>query len=285
MVALGVVLLYWAGAAFGQIPVLTPGSVSRLEDLKGKIVMTRGFFSGPVLRYNSTGTILEGGSPESWTLAALRLDEVSRHEDVLELHGVRMALLSSGFTPVERQLRQGKKLKPDKVTIIGMLPRPNDAAAIELAQRIFVTDKEQLNESVPEYWRTFLGRFSSLPGTPANTTPGYPSATPMPGEQRTTAARVFRVGTGVSAPRLISSPDPVYTEAARTAQIQGTCVLLVVIGTDGSVRNVQIARPVGFGLDDNAVAAVKQWLFKPSIKDGEPVPVQVSIEVNFRLYN
>lgn len=95
---------------------------------------------------------------------------------------------------------------------------------------------------------------------------------------------VFKVGGGVSAPRAIYAPDPEYSEEARRAKYQGTVTLWVVIGPDGRPRDMKVVRPLGMGLDDKAIEAVKKWKFEPSLLDGKPVAVQVNIEVNFRLY-
>ena len=57
----------------------------------------------------------------------------------------------------------------------------------------------------------------------------------------------------------------------------------VVIGPDGLAHNIQVAKGLGLGLDQKAADAVQQWLFSPGMKDGSPVPVAATIEVNFRL--
>lgn len=95
---------------------------------------------------------------------------------------------------------------------------------------------------------------------------------------------VFRVGGGVSPPRAIFAPDPEYSEEARKAKYQGTCVLRLVVGPDGRTRDIRVARTLGLGLDQRAIEAVKQWKFEPAMKDGKPVAVQVNVEVTFRLY-
>ena len=77
--------------------------------------------------------------------------------------------------------------------------------------------------------------------------------------------------------------EPQYTEEARVAKYQGTVVLAVEIGSDGFARNIHVVRGLGLGLDENAVTAVSQWTFEPGKKDGGPVTVQATIEVNFRL--
>jgi len=95
---------------------------------------------------------------------------------------------------------------------------------------------------------------------------------------------VFRVGGGVSAPRVIYQPDPEYSEEARKAKYQGTCVLWLVVGPDGRPRDIKVARTLGLGLDEKAIEAVKTWKFEPAMKDGKPVAVQINVEVSFRLY-
>ena len=59
----------------------------------------------------------------------------------------------------------------------------------------------------------------------------------------------------------------------------------MIVGVNGRPQNVRVRRPLGTGLDQKAVDAVLQWRFKPGMRDGKPVPVLASIEVNFRLYS
>ena len=94
----------------------------------------------------------------------------------------------------------------------------------------------------------------------------------------------FRVGGGVSAPKAIYAPDPEYSEEARKAKFTGTCVLWLVVGSDGRPKDIRIARSLGLGLDEKAIEAVRQWRFEPAMKDGKPVAVQINVEVSFRLY-
>lgn len=95
---------------------------------------------------------------------------------------------------------------------------------------------------------------------------------------------VFKVGGGISAPQAISTPDPEYTEEARLARTQGTCILWLIVDSEGHPRDIRVIRGLGFGLDTKAIEAVKQWRFQPALKDGKPVNVQISVEVGFRLY-
>jgi len=94
----------------------------------------------------------------------------------------------------------------------------------------------------------------------------------------------YRVGGGVSAPKPIFTPDPEYSEEARKAKFQGVVVLWLVIGPDGRPHEIRVARPLGMGLDEKAIEAVRTWRFEPAKKDGQPVAVQMNVEVSFRLY-
>lgn len=95
---------------------------------------------------------------------------------------------------------------------------------------------------------------------------------------------VYKVGGGISAPQPVSTPDPEYTEEARNAKAQGTCVLWLIVDDQGNPRDIRVVRGLGYGLDAKAISAVKQWKFQPSMRDGHPVSVQISVEVGFRLY-
>jgi TonB family protein len=88
---------------------------------------------------------------------------------------------------------------------------------------------------------------------------------------------------GIRKPKLLDKTDPNYTDEARAAKLQGREVLNVVIGPDGLVHDAHVVSGIGLGLDENGIDAVSQWRFQPATKDGEPVPVTATIEINFRL--
>ena len=94
----------------------------------------------------------------------------------------------------------------------------------------------------------------------------------------------YRVGGGVSAPRPVYAPDPEYSDEARKAKFQGTVVLWLIVTPDGRTHDIRVVRTAGLGLDEKAIEAVRTWRFEPARKDGQPVAVQISVEVSFRLY-
>jgi protein TonB len=93
----------------------------------------------------------------------------------------------------------------------------------------------------------------------------------------------YRPGSGVEPPRLLREVKAQYTEEARTRGITGDVILEIVIKSDGSVGDVKVLRGLGFGLDDRAVAAVRNWKFSPARRLGTPVDVIVEVEVEFSL--
>jgi TonB family protein len=100
-----------------------------------------------------------------------------------------------------------------------------------------------------------------------------------------TSGGVYRIGGGVSPPRPIYAPDPDYADEARRERIQGTCFLWLVVSAEGLPRDIRVKQPLGHGLDEKAIEAVKRWRFEPAQKDGKPVAVMINVEVTFHLYN
>jgi TonB family protein len=94
-----------------------------------------------------------------------------------------------------------------------------------------------------------------------------------------------RIGPGIRPPQLTFSPEPEYSAEASKARWQGTVTLAIVVDVSGQPTNITVVRPLGLGLDQKAIEAVQLWRFTPGMKDGQPVPVQASVEVNFRLPN
>ena len=96
---------------------------------------------------------------------------------------------------------------------------------------------------------------------------------------------VYRPGNDVTWPVKLKEVRPQYTPDAMRAKVAGSVLLQCIVKVDGTVGDVQIIRSLDptFGLDEEAVKAAKQWLFRPAIRMGEPVPVLVTIELTFTL--
>jgi protein TonB len=84
-------------------------------------------------------------------------------------------------------------------------------------------------------------------------------------------------------PQVIQKADPEYTPEALEARLAGTVMLSVVIDPDGNATEIKLVRGLGKGLDEKAVECVQKWHFKPGMRNGEPVSVKATVEINFRL--
>jgi TonB family protein len=91
------------------------------------------------------------------------------------------------------------------------------------------------------------------------------------------------VDPGITYPVLIQKLEAGYSEKARKAKLQGHVILYVEVDASGQVTNPKVIRSLGLGLDEKAIEAVMQWKFKPAMKDGKPVAVQVEVSLSFML--
>lgn len=95
--------------------------------------------------------------------------------------------------------------------------------------------------------------------------------------------QAYKVGDGVTAPKVLSKTDPEYTPDAKDAHIEGTVILRCVITSEGVADDITVVQGINPGLDQKAMEAIAKWTFQPGTKDGQPVDVYATIEVNFRV--
>ncbi len=199
----------------------------------------------------------------SWTeCGAFRPEKIEIKNDQMEISGRRLEVVftSDGQTSYVRG---------GKTTII--IQNVNNADLSAAFEKIFIFKKEHSTRMIPEYWECYL----SSPGDKKKILSCWQQELP---------ADVFKIGSGITPPKPIFDPDPNYTPTAKAASLQGTSILSVIVTETGTVDRVQIMRPLGMGLDEEAIAAVRSWKFSPAKKEGHPVAVQVNIEINFHLY-
>jgi TonB family protein len=95
----------------------------------------------------------------------------------------------------------------------------------------------------------------------------------------------YSAGKDISPPVVVSKTEPEYTDEARDARVESTVMARLVVSEDGSPTNIRVIRGAGFGLDENAIEAIKTWHFRPGTKAGQPVAITAMVQVNFRLFN
>jgi TonB family protein len=137
---------------------------------------------------------------------------------------------------------------------------------------------------------SFLVTFSFKPGGETSNTQSTNVPTAALGSAAAAAAGVgvgganqpVRVGGSIKAPTQISKVQPVYPAIAQSARVSGVVILEAVIGADGRVTNASVLRSIPL-LDQAAVDAVRQWVYTPTLLNGVPVPVIMTVTVSFTL--
>ncbi|HEY7856400.1 MAG TPA: TonB family protein [Terriglobales bacterium] len=207
---------------------------------------------------------------------------VVHHEEVEIL---APAIMAPGHTslPKMRHIASGgapptKTVLPPKINPV-QAPKPAIAPPLKLMPATSVA-----NLNIPQF-----GNPGAIPGPPGTSMgnggagAGGPGTDPNGGGD-CTGAEPCAPGGDVSEPVPVYDPDPEYSEAARKAKFQGVVIVGVIIGADGHVYDPKIVQPLGLGLDEKAIDAVKLWRFEPAKKNGRAVRVAANIQVNFRLY-
>lgn len=96
---------------------------------------------------------------------------------------------------------------------------------------------------------------------------------------------VLQVGGNVTAPKVLNSIDPSSNQYAQKFGVAGLAMFRTVVDAQGKPTEIAIARPIGFGLDEKAIDAIKASHFQPATQDGKPVPVVIDMVVTFRIYS
>jgi periplasmic protein TonB len=117
--------------------------------------------------------------------------------------------------------------------------------------------------------------------------PPPPAGTSLAANQSTMnsdGTQVYRVGFAVTAPVPINTPEAHYSTAARKAKLQGDCWISLIVDANGLPQNIKVVRGLEPDLYQNAIDSVNKYRFKPAMKNGHPVAVMITIQVNFKLY-
>jgi TonB family protein len=121
--------------------------------------------------------------------------------------------------------------------------------------------------ALPDFWKLYYKAVSDK----ADYRPSDPS--------------VLRQSTVDKKAKLLSTFEPDSNQFAQDNGVAGMALYHTVIGPDGVPEEIAVARPIGFGLDENAVKAIRAAKFEPAEKDGKPVPVMLDLVVQFRIYS
>lgn len=275
--ALALCLIFARAAAKGEAD-LQEQLVTRYAN---KILTLRHSLTAGTQRYGFDGTPLVSGAAGPWTVyGRIAVDKIKIQPDELRVEGRRVIFKFDEKT---------KELMPftdrDRVSMIIQLKQPlgSEGEANAALVHVFAVTRQDVVDSVPDYWRRYVtihtpGNLGPEAEANAQSKEDAASQLTIGGE------KVHRLGdAGLIAPKPKFTPDPEFSDAARRGQIQGTLALSVVVDATGRVVAVQIVKPLGAGLDDNAAHTVVTWRFSPATLGGRAVPVVFDVEVDFHL--
>jgi TonB family protein len=281
----------------GQSGAVTESELRQM--LAGKFLYLRGGYLDDSLAFNTRGE-LTGNSPRgSYTLSVIHVESVSFSRTRLQLRCVRYGLHFLGaqsaedFANAADRVRITPRKKWVRITIARMKvvkppkkrkgasdappPQPPDANTTTSAayaasvlrsaiDTIFASTLDaRMMATLPDFWQLYYNPAAAQPGS--------------------APAQVFSVSLVDRKPRLLTQLDAPSNQPAQICGIAGLALYRAVIGPDGTPRQVTVGRPIGFGLDENAVAAIRNARFEPAMKDGKSVPVSLDLVVEFRIYS
>jgi len=132
------------------------------------------------------------------------------------------------------------------------------------------------NEKPTEVQTVVTFDFRIASGVPEVSTRYYaPPESPPIGE-------LVKMGAGVKPPKVLYAPDPGSPSSAHADKIDGKVTLSLVVSREGMPRDIKIAKSLRPDMDEEAIRTVRQWRFAPAIKDGEPVPVAINVQIQFQ---
>src|SRR5438270_2917755 len=294
------------------LPFLTTSAWVQTEDLKqylhehyaNRIFILRDFLSGDHLSYDSLGSPTKHAAAGDWTETGfVTIGNDPRIENNhLVLNAQRMVVIFSDkrfqLSAIQRPPKAKKKHGhgPGFVELeIELSGTPSSQSVDAVLSKLFLNSHDSFVDLVPGYWRFCVS--SGLAGRDANCafapelltmlgtkTEGsqlkeIPIASPAKGS-------ILHVAhDGVSPPKVTHAPEPQFSEAALALKLfQGTVTLGLVVNKDGRPSDLRILQPLGAGLDMKAVQTVENWKFLPAKKNGQPVSVEIAVEIDFHRY-
>ena len=243
---------------------------------KKQVLALRTPFTHGDQKFDSAGQPVGTHSSGRWlTYGAIYVEKLNLTKDTLRLEGPRVAVR---YEKAEDNMYLTNLSKPVKVEI--HLDQPLDSLdqAKALLERVFFPEGDLAQHAAAEFRRA------------DDKTQDDEIYHVSPGAFRRPDDKVPETETGagkkdnVLLPRPRYTPEPEFSDQARRAKYQGTVVMKVLVNKAGEVVRVRLERALGMGLDQNAMEGVTRWRFSPATRNGQPVAVELNIEVAFNLY-
>jgi hypothetical protein len=291
--------------------------------LVGKPLFLRGGYLDNSLSFGLHGDLQGKSLPASYTLCAVQIDKVHLSKRKVELVGARYGLHFLGALAYEEDPQKGvdrvkitPKKKALKITIDReVVVKPKKVKAPKHSGKKIGVDEALTADSGAVQARNVTKAETAAPGT--TTSPAhsamvlqaalehifagsldqsmikampdfwqlYYRAATTKTDYRPSDPTVLRQNMVDQKAKLLTKFEPESNQFAQDHGVAGMSLYHVVIDADGKPGEIAVARPIGFGLDENAVFAIRTAKFEPAIKDGKPVPVMLDLVVQFRIFS
>lgn len=279
--------------------------------LVGKMLYLRGRYLNNTLEYDEHGHLISHSPQGSYTLCLVQISRVRLTRHKVLLTGARYGLhfLNPGssadltldfdtinITPRKRPLRisiaREIVIKPKKkkgrhdtppadadtsasqpgVSSASVTTTTSPAQAAQLLNAaldtVFARNlDDSMIVSLPDFWQRYYHAIAAH------------------SEFRPSDPNVLRQNSVDQPARLLTRVEPASNAYAQANEIAGMALYHVVLDAQGHPQQIAVSRPIGFGLDENAVEAIRRSTFQPAMNDGKPVPVLIDVFVEFRIYS
>lgn len=235
---------------------------------RNRIYCLRGFWRGLDLKYSAGGRLLSHPQHSDWTLAWIRLISLGYTGKQLKINGDWIGLAHFGGPP--RLSRYN--LHHTRTIAIQLAGQTPTAGMLQrLRQRIFVQEGTEMATALPAVWRDFYENPEFF----------------KPDEKKfkICAKNPSCPNHKIQDPQMLYDPNPNYNPIARAAGLQGQESFWATVGVDGKLHHLRIFKPLGLGLDEAAMGAMRKWRLRPARQGGKPVAVKAKISISFHLYN
>ena len=282
--AMGLVGFAMGCAALAQVGnkgLTEQEAAARLLD---KPLFLRGLWAEDKLKFDGKGQPEGSFHTRSFTLCGLQVTKVKVSGDKMRIEGQRVGLRfakdgTATRVPLTFGSRRdtGQDVKMEMVTIdVNGHGNKDFGPALDA---IFANGVEELAPSLPPMWEKYA-KLHWLAESEPEAKPDSQPRKRRDGHQD----GAKRVGGSVRPPHVLRQYEPEFSEEARRMKYSGNVQVSLVVDETGTPTRVQVSRPAGMGLDERAVASVQKYAFEPATRNGEPVKVELLVDVNFQIF-
>ncbi len=268
------VVLLVLGSSYPSSAQSTGDAIS--ARLKGQPLYLRSGWGEDKLKFDADGQPQKHYKAVTFTEAGIQVRSVKISGDRLLIRGQRMGVVFPNGTPTRVPIT-GNGYTGTVLIEVQAAPGGDFGKALDV---IFAPDLASLVPTMPNYWQDYARKNLPSPATASGennvATGSKPTAVSI--------EKVTHVGGPVQKPTVISSVEPVFSDAARAMQASGNVEVYLWVMEDRSAAHMRIVKPAGLGMDEQALLALSKYKFKPATQDGKPVKVDLYIDVNFQIF-